>query len=218
MVMCKVRVYVPHGGFEADVQQVWVQGGAVRGVAKRGNSLAARGLKKTELARKGFLEALKRTGLVTEACEIVGIARRTPYDWAKKSEEFAETMEVARADGEKLLLDEVRKEVRRRGLEGWDDPIVYQGKISKTKDPRTGEIVPLTVRKWSDNLLMFWGKYLDARFRDNFPAVSTQVGDVRFQVNVFTGEAPPRRPNDGSPADGEQSQVVDLGPGSRRGS
>jgi len=179
--------------------------------AKRGNSLAARGLKKTELARKGFLEALKRTGLVTEACEIVGIARRTPYDWAKKSEEFAETMEVARADGEKLLLDEVRKEVRRRGLEGWDDPIVYQGKISKTKDPRTGEIVPLTVRKWSDNLLMFWGKYLDARFRDNFPAASTQVGEVKVQVNVFTGNAPPpHRHEDGRV---EQPQPIHLSPG-----
>ena len=183
----------------------------MRKVARRVNSPAPRALKKTELARKGFLEALKRTGLVTEACEIVGISRRTPYDWSKKSEQFAEAMEAARTDGEKVLLDEVRKEVRRRGLEGWDDPIVYQGKISKTKDPKTGEIVPLTVRKWSDNLLMFWGKYLDGRFRDNFPAASTQVGEVKVQVNVFTGTAPPFRPPT-DPSD-EPGPIIDLGPG-----
>ena len=191
-----------------------VLGNAMRKVARRVNSHAPRGLKKTELARKGFLEALKRTGLVTEACEIVGIARRTPYDWSQRSEQFAEAMDAARADGEKMLLDEVRKEVRRRGIEGWDDPVVYQGKISKTKDLKTGEMVPLTVRKWSDNLLMFWGKYLDARFRDNFPAVSTQVGDVRFQVNIFTGEAPPRRSNEDPPT--KEPQPIDLGPGEGR--
>ena len=192
---------------------MWILGGgAVRKVAKRVNSHAPRAVKKTRLAQECFLEALKRTGLVTEACEIVGIARRTPYDWSKKSEEFAETMEAARADGEKLLLDEVRKEVRRRGLEGWDDPIVYQGQISKAMDPKTGEMVPLTVRKWSDNLLMFWGKYLDARFRDNFPAASAQIGEVKVQVNLFMGNAPPSRPPGDDPPT-KEPQPIHLSPG-----
>ncbi len=123
-----------------------------------------------------FLEALKRTGLVTEACKIAGIARHTPYNWSKKSEEFAKTMEAARATGEKVLLDEVKREVRRRGLEGVEEPLSYQGKLTGHK-----------VRKWSDLLLMYWGKYLDARFRDNFPAASTQIGDLNLQLNVFTG-------------------------------
>ncbi|MEE8176746.1 MAG: hypothetical protein V3T65_01985, partial [Acidobacteriota bacterium] len=90
----------------------------------------ARGANRTpaHLKKKDFLEALRTTGLVTDACKIARIGRRTPYDWAQKSEEFAEAMEAARAEGEMVLLDEVRKEARRRGIEGWDDPIVYQGK------------------------------------------------------------------------------------------
>ena len=185
-------------------------------VAKRAYRTPAR-FKKSD-----FLKALRATGLVTDACEIVGIGRRTPYDWAKKSEQFAEEMEAARAEGEKVLLDEVRKEARRRGIDGWDDPIVYQGQISKAMDPKTGEMVPLTVRKWSDNLLMFWGKYLDPRFRDNYPAL-----DLHFQgpssVSIVLDTTPKSsRPaiedgSDGSPEQPEEhppaieTTVEDLG-------
>ncbi len=160
------------------------------------------------LKKKDFLKALRTTGLVTDACKIARIGRRTPYDWAQKSEEFAEAMEAARTDGEMVLLDEVRKEARRRGIEGWDDPIVYQGQISKTKDPKTGEEVPLTVRKWSDNLLMYWGKYLDPRFRDNYPAL-----DLRFQgptsVSIFLDTTPKSsRPAIEDGSDGSPGQPV----------
>ena len=160
------------------------------------------------LKKKDFLEALRVTGLVTDACEIAGIARRTPYDWAQKSEEFAEAMEAARAEGEMVLLDEVRKEARRRGIEGWDDPIVYQGKISERKDPKTGEMVPLTVRKWSDNLLMYWGKYLDPRFRDNYPALDLHFQGPSSVVIVLASD------KDEPPAtDGEsRSRIIDLTP------
>ncbi len=161
------------------------------------------------LKKKDFLEALRVTGLVTDACEIAGIARRTPYDWAQKSEEFAEAMEAARAEGEMVLLDEVRKEARRRGIEGWDDPIVYQGKISERKDPKTGEMVPLTVRKWSDNLLMYWGKYLDPRFRDNYPAL-----DLHFQGPSSVSIVLDTTPKSSRPAtDGEsKSRIIDVTP------
>ena len=151
--------------------------------------------------RELFLEALKGTGMVKQACEIAGIARQTPYEWCQKSVEFAEAMDNARATGEKVLLDEVKQEVRRRGLEGVEEPLSYQGKL-------TGD----TVRKWSDLLLMFYGKYLDPRFRDNFPAASTRMGDVNLQVNVFTGNRPQVQPHE-KPAAEPSSEVIDLGPG-----
>jgi len=186
---------------------VWVPGGRdlVGKVAKRTNRASA------HLKKKDFLEALRTTGLVTDACKIAGIGRRTPYDWAQKSEEFAEAMEAARAEGEMVLLDEVRKEARRRGIEGWEEPLVYQGRL-------TGD----TVRKWSDNLLMYWGKYLDPRFRDNYPAL-----DLRFQgptsVSIILDTTPKSsRPaiedgSDGSPEQPEEhppaieTTVEDLG-------
>jgi len=183
---------------------LWLSGGNVK---------PARGANRTpaHLKKKDFLEALRATGLVTDACKIARIARRTPYDWAQKSEEFAEAMEAARAEGEMVLLDEVRKEARRRGIEGWDDPIVYQGKISKRKDPKTGEMVPLTVRRWSDNLLMFWGKYLDARFRDNFPAI-----DIRSSGPSSVSIVLDTTPKSSRPAtDGEsQPEAIDVTPDS----
>jgi len=114
--------------------------------------------------------------MVKLACEIAVVGERTPYAWAAKHEEFAQKMAAAENEGAKVLLNEVKTEVRRRGIYGWDDPIVYKGKIQKVKDPQTGKMVAATVRRWSDLLLMYWGKYLDPRFRDSYPAF-----DLRFQ-------------------------------------
>jgi len=146
------------------------------------------------LKKKDFLEALRATGLVTDACKIARIARRTPYDWAQKSGEFAEAMEAARAEGEMVLLDEVQREVRRRGLEGLEEPLVYQGRL-------TGD----TVRRWSDNLLMFWAKYLDPRFRDNYPAIDIRsTGPTSVKI-VLAGSA--------DDTDGEsRSKIIDVTP------
>ncbi len=174
-------------------------------VAKRVNSHAPRGIKKTRLAQESFLEALKRTGLVTEACEIVGIARRTPYDWSRKSEEFAEAMDAARNEGEKVLLDEVRKEIKRRGLDGKEEFVIHGGKISTVKDPQTGAMVPLKVKRYSDVMLMFYAKRLDPQFRDNFPSVNI-LNQGPSSVRIILAGSD-------EDTDESRSRIIDVGSG-----
>lgn len=76
------------------------------------------------------------------SCERVGIAVRTPYDWAERSPEFAEEMKKARDIGDKVMLGTLEKEIGKRALAGHKDP-------------------------GSTNLLMFRTKRLDPAYRDN---------------------------------------------------
>ena len=145
--------------------------------------LSVRALKRTKDAQSRFLDFLQETGEVAEACQLAGIGRRTPYSWSSKSKSFALKMSEARGIGERVLLDEVRREIKRRGVEGHEEPVIYGGKVSMVKDPDTGEQVPLKVKRYSDNLLMFYAKRLDPDFRDNAP-VSLTSG-VPVSVNFI---------------------------------
>ena len=163
-----------------------------RKTGRKKGVLTAHALKRTKDAQVRFLDALKMTGEVTEACQLADIGRRTPYSWASKSKSFAMKMSEARGIGERVLLDEVRREIRRRGLEGHEEPVIYGGKVSMIKDPETGEMVPLKVRRYSDNLLMFYAKRLDPDFRDNAP-VSLTSG-VPASINFFFAASSKEKP------------------------
>lgn len=93
---------------------------------------------RTDEKEMAFLAVLAMTCSVSRACDAIGISRTTAYLW-RDDEEFAQRWEKARAIGVEALEDEAA----RRGHEGWEEP-VYQG----------GERVG-TVRKYSDQLLMF---------------------------------------------------------------
>ena len=42
-----------------------------------------------------------------------------------------------------------------RAMLGWEEPIVFRGRVSLRKDPDTGELIPLTIRKFDNHLLAF---------------------------------------------------------------
>lgn len=42
-----------------------------------------------DLAKPAFLEALRKKGTVSAACEAIGVDRSTPYSWRASDEEFA---------------------------------------------------------------------------------------------------------------------------------
>lgn len=57
---------------------------------------------RTEHHKKAMLEALEKTlGVVTKACEMVGIGRTQYYTWLKEDEEFAQQVQ----DIENVALD-----------------------------------------------------------------------------------------------------------------
>jgi len=128
------------------------------------------------VAKKVYLEALKRTGSNIAACKEIGIHRNTPYGWAENDGEFAEQMKTARTMGEQGIADELEQEAHRRAM-GYEVPQWFQGKIvGKT---------PM----YSDNLLMFTLKGLrPEKYKEgNFQML--HAGDIRIQIVNYTGPA-----------------------------
>lgn len=96
-----------------------------------------------DLKKRAFLITLAETCSVQKAVDAIGITRMTAYNWREADPEFAAEWEKAKAIGATVLVDEAV----RRGHEGVDEPVFYEGKRVDT------------VRKYSDNLM---GRLLQA--------------------------------------------------------
>lgn len=72
-----------------------------------------------------FLKSLSRTGNITEACGVIGITRRTAYDWKEKDERFATLWEEAR----EIAADLLEHAAHNRAVEGWLEPVFHNGEI-----------------------------------------------------------------------------------------
>lgn len=109
-----------------------------------------------EVLQRSFCDAYAKLGTITHAAEAVGIAASTHYGWLEqekdgKREGYAEMF----AQAEKRYCDRIEREIDRRAIEGWDEPVHYQG-----------ERVDL-VRKYSDTLLIFRAKaQMPQKYRD----------------------------------------------------
>jgi hypothetical protein len=139
-----------------------------------------------------FLEALGELGYVKHAAKVAGIARKTPYNWLKTDPEF-----VARyKDAIALATESAEDEMRRRALIGVFEPNVFQGRFVYPQEEveiepavldRRGRVIqpartewrdkpgarPLGIRRYSDQLLMFWLRaYKPERYR---PAASLEL-------------------------------------------
>jgi len=93
-------------------------------------------------------------GNVSRACEACNISRRTVYQWIADDAEFREVFELAVERG----IDGAEDEAHRRAVLGYEEPIVYQGKIQYTG--RGANRKPATVRRFSDYLL---ARYMAAK-------------------------------------------------------
>ena len=112
---------------------------------------------------------------MSKAAGEAGISRCTPYDYREKHPEFA----IAWAEAEATACDALELEARRRAHDGTDKPVIYKGELMGVWiDPTTGAIVnrdtanaqqiPLTVKEYSDTLLIFLLKaHRPDKFRDN---------------------------------------------------
>ena len=105
--------------------------------------------------QRAFCDAYAKLGTISHAADLAGIARNTHYGWLheqKDGERYAEMF----AEAQQRYCDRLEREIDRRAVEGWEEPVHYKG-----------ERVDL-VRKYSDNLLMFRTKaVMPERYRDN---------------------------------------------------
>jgi hypothetical protein len=158
-----------------------------------------------------FLQTLADTGNVTIACNTACVGRRTAYQQRQSDAEFAKGWRESLAEA----ADVMKAEAHRRAVIGVDEPVIHLGKLcglwvnaqGKPVDEHTpgATMIPLTVKKYSDVLLMFLMKAADPKtYRENVrhtgipaaPSVSvnvTQISEddlVRIATRGGNGTAP----------------------------
>jgi len=75
---------------------------------------------------EAFLAALRSMPVVQHACDAVGIQRSTAYRAREADEAFAQAWDDAMEAG----IDRAEQEALRRGMVGFEEPVVYQGQLT----------------------------------------------------------------------------------------
>lgn len=127
----------------------------------------------TPIKRAKFLSVLSECGNVTRAAEEADLNRQFLYRYKSQDEAFSAEWETAADIGAKRLEDEAR----RRAVEGWQEPVWYQG-------DQVG-----TVRKYSDTLLICLLKaHHPEKYADRQKTDTTVSGSVSMDVSVISPE------------------------------
>ena len=98
-----------------------------------------------------FLAAIRVMPNVTRAARAARIHKSQHYAKLKSNPEYAAAFREALQIGCDALSDVAVT----RATDGWEEPVVYQGKIAMQKDPGTGNVIPVMVRKIDNRLLQF---------------------------------------------------------------
>ncbi len=100
---------------------------------------------RTPKKREAFIDALAKTGNVSDAAELAGIGRRSAYDWRRDDLSFAAEWD----DAIDQAADRMEREAFRRAVEGTDKPVF--GSLGQGMG--SGEVG--RVKEYSDTLLIF---------------------------------------------------------------
>ena len=126
-------------------------------------------IKFNKSARDRFLESLRETANVREACKAAGVGRRTAYDHRDADPEFA----AAWKEAEEIATDALEAEARRRAIYGVAEPVFHKGAIC-------GHIV-----KYSDRMLEILLKaHRPGKFRENVSMEHSGPGGTPIEVTV----------------------------------
>lgn len=100
----------------------------VKAATRSPGGINAKNFTKKQIAdkKKIFVETFREKGIIRAACEAAGIRRGLHSSWKRSDPTFAEDCEEALEDA----VDRIEKEMIRRGIDGFERPIIYQGKIT----------------------------------------------------------------------------------------
>lgn len=118
--------------------------------------------------RTAYLNALRELPVIKHACEAAGVDRSTAWRARESDPDFADAEREAMEEG----VDKAEAEAFRRGVVGFDEPVVDKGRLAYRYAPvrvpdvngneveewrivrdAEGKPVPLTIRKHSDTML-----------------------------------------------------------------
>ena len=98
-----------------------------------------------------FLAAIRVMPNVTRAAHAAKIHKSQHYAKLKSSPEYAAAFPQALQMGYDALSDVAVT----RATDGWEEPVIYQGRIALQENPGTGKVVAVTVRRIDNQLLRF---------------------------------------------------------------
>jgi len=145
-----------------------------------------------------FIKALRATGNITVSALKAGTNRKYVYEYADAWPRFKQMI----ADAKAQHADLVFYEIDRRGRQGIDSPVVYQGQIMREwvdasgmpipadQDPHAipgAKLVPVTIKEYSDSLLLAEARSLISSFREKSEPPQQTTVNVGVQVNVAGG-------------------------------
>lgn len=119
-------------------------------------------LRLTDAVRQRYLILVARTGQVCASAYAVGLNKATIYRHRDAEPEF----DAAVSEAQERYRDWVDAEIRRRGIEGIEEPVFYQGRVVGW------------VRKFSDQLALAHAKAHDPRYREKLQVDATVNGGV----------------------------------------
>ncbi len=116
-----------------------------------------------------FLAAFAETGTIAAAAKAARIPRRRHHTWLERDEDYVERfVEAQEIAGEKL-----EEEARRRAVEGWTEPVFYEG-IKVGDKP-----------KYSDRLLETLLKgNLPEKYRERYENVGEPEKHINYNVDL----------------------------------
>ncbi len=112
-----------------------------------------------------FLAAFAEAGTISAAAKAARINRRLHFKWMESDPNYVERF----CDAQEKANERLEGEARRRAVEGWKEPVFYEGVHVGDKP------------KYSDNLLMFLLKGgLPEKYKERYE----QTGDSPTQRNI----------------------------------
>ena len=123
-------------------------------------------VEKLTMTKKGiFLRAYAVRGIILDGIKAARVSRDLVTTYWRKDDEWFETLFQAAAAEAR---DRIEAEAHRRAVDGYDEPVIYQGQPTQIVDAESGETRMLTVRKYSDQLMALMLKGADpAKYREN---------------------------------------------------
>lgn len=116
-----------------------------------------------------FLEHFIELCNITKAAKSVGISTRSVYNKKKADPEFAERL----ADAETEVQDKIEAEIWRRGVEGTDKPVMFQGKVVGV------------IKEYSDRMLELLAKgHMPHRYADKLKQEITGKDGAPLMDNI----------------------------------
>lgn len=127
-------------------------------------------VRSTKIRQTAFLAAYAMTASVTHAAKASRVSRSTHYLWFETDPKYVELFNRMQVRAAQVLVDEAV----RRGVEGVEEPVYYQGEICGT------------VQKYSDSVLQTLLRAFDPRFKDKTELSGPGGGPIAIAPHLIS--------------------------------